>query len=156
ANKNWPAPGGQGDKGSALVSQDVKKTQGGIGYFELSYATQQSIPYAKVGNAAGKFVELTAQNTTNFLAKAQVTGTGNDLKLNFDYTNTDADAYPNVLVTYEIVCEKGNDAAKLPALKAFLAYASSTAGQNAITSQGYVPLPENLRTKVADAVKSLG
>jgi phosphate transport system substrate-binding protein len=156
ANKQWPAPGGQGDKGSALVSQDVKKTEGGIGYFELSYATQQSIPYAKVSNAAGKFVELTPQNTTNFLGKATVAGTGNDLKLTFDYTNSDADAYPNVLVTYEIVCEKGNDASKLEALKDFLGYAASTEGQNAITAQGYVPLPENIRTKVASAISSLG
>ena len=155
ANKQWPGPGGQGDKGSALVSQDVKKTAGGIGYFELSFATQQSIPYAAVSNAAGKFVKLTPQNATNFIGKAQITGTGKDLALKFDYTNADSDAYPNVLVTYEIVCTAGNDAAKLPALKGFLSYAASTAGQDAISSQGYVPLPENIRTKVADAINSL-
>jgi phosphate transport system substrate-binding protein len=155
ANKQWPGPGGQGDKGSALVSQDVKKTAGGIGYFELSYATQQSIPYAAVSNAAGKFVKLTPQNTTNFIGKAKIVGTGKDLALSFDYTNTDSDAYPNVLVTYEIVCSAGNDAAKLPALKGFLGYAASSAGQNAISSGGYVPLPENIRTKVVDAVNGL-
>ena len=66
-----------------------------------------------MSNAAGQFVPLTTQNTTNFIAKATVAGTGNDLKLNFDYTNTDSDAYPNVLVTYEIVCSTGNTAAKL-------------------------------------------
>jgi phosphate transport system substrate-binding protein len=155
ANKQWPAPGGQGDKGSALVSQDVKKTAGGIGYFELSYATQQQIPYAKVSNAAGQFVELTQQNTTNFIGKAAVAGTGNDLKLNFDYTNSDADAYPNVLVTYEIVCSAGNEASKLEALKDFLSYAASTEGQNAIVAQGYVPLPEIVRTKVVSAIDAL-
>jgi phosphate transport system substrate-binding protein len=156
ANKQWNAPGGQGDKGSALLSQDVKKTPGGIGYFELSYATQQSIPYAKVSNAGGQFVELTQQNTTNFLAKAKVVGTGNDLKLQFDYTNSDANAYPNLLVTYEIVCSKGNDAAKLPLLKGYLGYAASTAGQGELSAQGYVPLPDSLRTKVADVINSLG
>lgn len=155
ANKQWPGPGGQGDKGSSLVAGDVKKTPGGIGYFELSYATQNNIPYAAVSNAAGHFVKLTPANTTNFIGKAQVTGSGNDLALSFDYTNTDDNAYPNVLVTYEIVCSAGNDAAKLPALKAFLGYAASSAGQNAISSQGYVPLPENIRTKVADAINSM-
>jgi phosphate transport system substrate-binding protein len=155
ANKQWPAPGGQGDKGSALVSKDVKSTQGGIGYFELSYATQQQIPYAKVGNAAGKFVELTPQNTTNFISKAKINGSGNDTQLQFDYTDTSTTDYPNVLVTYEIVCSAGNDAAKLPALKAFLGYAASSDGQNAISTQGYVPLPENVRTKVATAINSL-
>lgn len=154
-NKQWSGPGGQGDKGSALLSSDVKKTSGGIGYFEWSYATQQSIPFAKVSNAAGQFVELTAQNTTNFIAKATISGTGNDTKLNFDYTNTDSDAYPNVLVTYEIVCSKGNDASKLEALKDFLSYAASTAGQNAITSQGYVPLPANVQAKVQAAINAM-
>jgi phosphate transport system substrate-binding protein len=155
ANKDWPAPGGQGDKGSALVAKDVKDTVGGIGYFELSYATQQSIPYARVGNAADRFVELTPRNTTNFIGKAKLVGTGDDIRLSFDYTNTDADAYPNVLVTYEIVCSAGNDPAKLAALKSFLGYAASTAGQNAIASQGYVPLPDNVRTKVAAAIDAL-
>jgi phosphate transport system substrate-binding protein len=155
ANKAWPAPGGQGGKGSSVVASDVKNTSGGIGYFEYSYAKQSSIPYAKVSNAAGQFVELTQQNTTNFLAKAKVVGTAPDLSLSFDYTNTDADAYPNILVTYEIVCTKGNKAATLDLLKDFLAYTSSTAGQNSITSDGYVTLPAALATKVQQTVNSL-
>ncbi|HEX5120338.1 MAG TPA: phosphate ABC transporter substrate-binding protein PstS [Pseudonocardiaceae bacterium] len=154
-NKQWPGPGGQGDKGSALVSQDVKKTPGGIGYFELSYAQQQSIPYAQVSNAAGTFVPLTQENASNFIGKAQVVGTGNNLTLSFDYADTGATDYPNVLVTYEIVCQSGNDASKLPALKAFLGYAASADGQKAILSDGYVSLPENIRTKVASAIDSL-
>jgi phosphate transport system substrate-binding protein len=154
-NKQWPGPGGQGDKGSALVSQDVKKTPGAIGYFELSYAQQAQIPFAKVSNAAGQFVQLTQANASNFIGKAQIVGTGNNLTLAFDYKDTGANDYPNVLVTYEIVCQSGNDASKLPALKAFLGYAASSAGQKAILSDGYVSLPENIRTKVASAIDSL-
>jgi phosphate transport system substrate-binding protein len=156
ANKNWPAPGGQGEKGSALVASTVKSTPGGIGYFEQSFATQNNLPMAAVGNPAGQFVSLSTANVANFLAKATVVGTGNDLKLNFDYTDTDANAYPNVLVTYEIACSKGNDSTKLPLLKGFLGYAASTAGQSTLTSQGYVPLPSDLQTKAAAAVASLG
>jgi phosphate transport system substrate-binding protein len=156
ANKNWPAPGGQGEKGSSLVASTVKATSGGIGYFEQSYATQNNLPIAEVSNAAGQFVPLTTQNVSNFLAKAKVVGSGNDLKLQFDYTNTDSDAYPNLLVTYEIVCAKGNAAAKLPLIKSFLGYAASVTGQSTLTSQGYVPLPSDLQSKVADAINSLG
>lgn len=156
ANKQWSGPGGQGDKGSSLVAGDVQKTAGGIGYFELSYATLDKIPYAKVSNAAGQFVALTQQNTTNFIGKSTVVGTGNDLKLNFDYKDTSSDAYPNVLVTYEIVCEKGNDPAKLPALKDFLSYAASSQGQQSIVSAGYVPLPADIQTRVQAAVNALG
>jgi phosphate transport system substrate-binding protein len=154
-NKNWTAPGGQGDKGSALMAGDVKKTSGGIGYFEDSFATENNISVAKVGNAGGKFVELTPQNVTNFLASAKVVGQGNDLALSFDYTNTDATAYPNLLVTYEIVCTKGNKAASVSLLKNFLSFAASSQGQAILQQEGYVPLPAELQSKVANAVSSI-
>lgn len=154
-NKNWPAPGGQGSKGTQGIAQGVKSTPGGIGYMELSFATQSNIPYAKVSNAGGQFVELTQDNVRNFLSKAKVAGSGNDLKLQFDYTNTDANAYPNLLVTYEIVCSQGNDPAKVGLIKNFLSYTASVPGQQALTGQGYVELPANLQTKVAQSVNAI-
>lgn len=155
ANENWPAPGGQGSQGTQGIAQGVKSTPGGIGYMEQSFATQNSIATADIGNAAGKFVPLTTDNAKNFLAAAKVTGTGKDLTLAFDYTNTDANAYPAMLVTYEIVCSAGNDSAKLPLLKSFLSYISSTAGQNPLANEGYVPMPADLQTKIASTVGSL-
>ncbi|MGH3772606.1 MAG: phosphate ABC transporter substrate-binding protein PstS [Pseudonocardiaceae bacterium] len=155
-NKNWSAPGGQGAKGSQGVAQGVKSTPGGIGYFELSFATQSNISYAMVGNAEGKFIPLTQENAVNFLSKAKVVGTGGDLGLQFDYATTDAAAYPNLLVTYEIVCSKGNAADKLPLLKNFLGYAASPTGQQELSGQGYVPLPGNLQQQVRQAINSLG
>jgi phosphate transport system substrate-binding protein len=154
-NKNWPAPGGQGSKGTQGIAQGVKSTAGGIGYMELSFATQSNIPYAKVSNAGGQFVELTQDNVSNFLSKAKVVGSGNDLKLQFDYTNADANAYPNLLVTYEIVCEKGNDPTKVGLIKNFLTYMSSSAGQQTLPAQGYVALPANLQSKVQQAVQGI-
>nr|WP_211177550.1 phosphate ABC transporter substrate-binding protein PstS [Pseudonocardia acidicola] len=154
-DKNWPAPAGQGAKGTQGIAQGVKSTPGGIGYMELSFATQNQIPYAKVGNAAGQFVEATPENTTNFISKAKVVGSGNDVRLQFDYTNTDPNAYPNVLVTYEIVCSAGNTADKLPLLKDFLGYAASAPGQQQLPALGYVSLPADLQQKVQQAVGSL-
>lgn len=122
----------------------------------LSFATQSKIPYAKVSKAAGQFVELTLDNIRNFLSKAKVVGSGNDLKLDFDYTNADANAYPNLLVTYEIVCSTGNDPAKLPLIKDFLGYMASPSGQQLLPGQGYVELPANLQSKVQQTVKALG
>jgi phosphate transport system substrate-binding protein len=155
-NKNWTAPGGQGAKGSQGVAQGVKSTPGGIGYFELSFATQSQIPYAAVGNADGKFIPLTQNNAVDFLSKAKVVGTGGDLKLQFDYATTDANAYPNLLVTYEIACSKGNSANKLPLLKNFLGYAASPAGQQELPGQGYISLPGNLQQQVRQTIGSLG
>jgi phosphate transport system substrate-binding protein len=155
-NKNWTAPGGQGAKGSQGVAQGVKSTPGGIGYFELSFATQSQIPYAAVGNADGKFIPLTQNNAMDFLSQAKVVGTGGDLKLQFDYATTDANAYPNLLVTYEIVCSKGNVADKLPLLKNFLGYAASPAGQQELPGHGYISLPGNLQQQVRQTIGSLG
>lgn len=153
-NKNWPAPGGQGAKGTSGVAQGVKSTPGGIGYMELSYATQNSIPYAKVGDGNGNFVELTKDNTTKFLSYAKVTGTNGDLALTFDYANKDASAYPSVLVTYEIVCQKGTSSSKLELLKDFLNYTAGS-GQDILPDNGYVKLPDNIKTQVQSAVNGL-
>lgn len=155
ADKQWPsAAGGQGSKGTAGIAAGVKMTDGGIGYMEDSFATQGNISVAEIGDAAGNFVPLTIANTTNFLSKAKVAGTGGDLALKFDYSKASASAtsYPNTLVTYEIVCTAGNKNAAL--LKGFLGYTAGT-GQNILASTGYVPLPANIETQVATAVANL-
>ncbi len=152
-NKQWPsAAGGQGSKGTAGIAQGVKATVGGIGYMEDSYATQNTISVADVGDAAGNFVPLTGANTTNFLSHAKVTGTGGDLALTFDYTATGTDNYPNTLVTYEFVCSAGNKSAAL--LKGFLGYTAKS-GQDILAGAGYVPLPANIATQVQAAVATL-
>ena len=63
--------------------------------------------------------------------------------------------YPIVLVTYEIVCSKGNDAAKLPLLKAFLSYLAQPSTQQDLAGIGYATLPASVLTKVDTAVNAL-
>ncbi len=154
ANKQFPGPGTQGEKGSALVASSVKSTTGGIGYFELSYATTDGLSTASIGDSAGNFIAPTAAATTAFLSKATVVGTGGDLALKFDYSAADASAtsYPNTLVTYEFVCTAGNKNAGL--LKDFLTYTSG-AGQSILTANGYVPLPTAIQTQVQTEVATI-
>ena len=78
-----------------------------------------------------------------------------DLQLAFDYTNTDPNAYPNLLVTYEIVCAKGNNPAKVGLIKNFLTYISSAPGQATLPAQGYVKLPANLQSQVQHSISSI-
>jgi phosphate transport system substrate-binding protein len=154
-DKVWKAPGGQAEKGSDGVSASIGKNAGSIAYVEWSFAQVNSLAVAKVYNGAGEWATLTAASAGKTVAGAQVVGTGNNLKLKLDYNTKDAGAYPIVLVTYEIVCEKGNDAGKLALIKGFLKYAVSTEGQGALTTYGYAPLPDSVRTKVATAVDGL-
>ncbi len=110
---------------------------------------------AKIVNGNREPTELTPDAAGKTIAGAKITGTGDDLKMTIDYTTKEAGAYPIVLVTYEIVCSKGNDAAKLPVLKGFLTYTSSADGQKSLTDLGYAPLPETVRAKVAASVANL-
>jgi phosphate transport system substrate-binding protein len=155
ANKQWPGTAGQGAKGSSAVAAKVKSTQGGIGYAEYSYATEDDLSYAEVSNASGAFVPLTQANAANFIAKATVEQSGEDTQLKFDYTYAAADAYPATLVTYEIVCGTGNDSTALPLIKGFLTYLVSASAQSSFQSLGYVPLPASLETTDAAAINSL-
>jgi phosphate transport system substrate-binding protein len=146
--KAWKAPGGTGAKGSDGVAGAVKSADGAIAYVELSFAENSGLKTAKIGNGAGEFVELTGEAAGRTIESAEVTGSGNDLKLDIDYNTKAPGAYPLVLVTYEIACSKGSPADKVAAIKGFLTYTSSSAGQAALADLGYAPLPEAVRTKV--------
>src|SRR4029079_9822495 len=49
-------PVGLGGKGNEGVTQQVKQTEGAIGYVELIYALSNKLGYGEIKNAAGKFV----------------------------------------------------------------------------------------------------
>ncbi|GLW09498.1 phosphate-binding protein PstS [Microtetraspora sp. NBRC 13810] len=154
--KAWPAEAkGVGAKGSDGVSQAIKTTEGAISYVELSYAENSSLQKAKVANGSGEFVELTPESAGKTVEAAEVIGTGNDLALKIDYATSAAGAYPIVLVTYEITCEKGLSAEELPLVKSFLTYTASDEGQAALTELGYAPLPASLVAKVRTAVGAI-
>jgi phosphate transport system substrate-binding protein len=153
--KKWVAPGGQGLKGSDGISTALKQTDGSISYVELSFATSNSLQTVKVQNGAGEFVDVTPESASKAVAGAQVVGTGNDLALKIDYATKEAGAYPIVLVTYEVVCEKGLPTDQANFVKSFLKYTSSTEGQAALTKLGYAPLPDSVATKVRTVVAGL-
>lgn len=154
--KAWPAEAkGQGAKGSDQVAASVKGTEGAIGYVELSYAENSQLQKAKVANGSGEFVELTPESAAKTVETAEVTGTGNDLKLSIDYATKTPGAYPIVLVTYEITCEKGLPAEEAKLVKEFLTYTASDEGQKSLTELGYAPLSGELLTKVRTAVEAI-
>ncbi|MEV0996066.1 phosphate ABC transporter substrate-binding protein PstS [Nonomuraea sp. NPDC050202] len=154
--KAWPAEAkGQGSKGSDGIASSVKDTEGAISYVELSYAENSSLQKAKVANGAGEFVELTPENAAKTVETAEIKGTGNDLALSIDYATKTAGAYPIVLVTYEITCEKGLPAEEAKVVKEFLKYTSSDEGQAALKELGYAPLSGTLLTKVRTAVEAI-
>jgi phosphate transport system substrate-binding protein len=156
-NKLWQAKGGQAAAGSAGLAAQVKQVQGSISYFELSYATQQSITTASIATGASAPVAVSTDAASKAVGDAKPKGTAPDLALDLKpaYTTKTDGAYPIVLVTYEIACDKGNAPATLPTLKAFLNYTASDAGQKSVASLGYFPLPASLQAQVKTTINSL-
>lgn len=153
-SKSWEAEGGQSAQGSSGVAQQVKQTAGAISYMELSYA-KDGMNTVSIKTEAAEPVAATVENATAAIGAAKVVGTGKDLALELDYTPSADGAYPIVLVTYEIVCDKGNKADTLPATKSFLNYMASEDGQSLLADAGYAPMPEEIITKVRETVSGL-
>ncbi|BAU84884.1 phosphate ABC transporter, periplasmic phosphate-binding protein pstS [Streptomyces laurentii] len=153
--KSWPAPNGQAANGNSGVATALKGAEGSIGYVELSYATANKLSTVSINTGASAPVPVNAETASKAIAAAKIKGTGNDLALSLDYTTKAEGAYPILLVTYEIACDKGNKADTLPTLKAFLNYTASEEGQKILSDAGYAPLPAEIAAKVREIVPTL-
>jgi phosphate transport system substrate-binding protein len=154
--KDWPSAikSGQGAKGSDGVAAALKSTDNSIGYIEYSFTTDGSLGVAQVDNGGGP-VTLSTDTAAAAVTAATITGTGDDLTLKLDYATKVAGAYPIVLVTYEITCEKGLSSTDLGLTKSFLTYVAGAAGQAKLSTLGYAPLPASLVTKVRAVVAKI-
>jgi phosphate transport system substrate-binding protein len=151
-SKTW-AGTGQGKAKSQGVQQALSSTEGGIGYIEWSFAGSAGLSMAKVDNGAGA-VELNADTAGKAVSAAKITGTGDDLTLKLDYATKTPGAYPIILVTYEIACQKYSNSSIGTLVKSFLTYTSGP-GQAALKDLGHAPLPSDIDTKVQASVATI-
>ncbi|MFF0224777.1 phosphate ABC transporter substrate-binding protein PstS [Streptomyces sp. NPDC004629] len=152
--KAWQAKGGQAAAQSSGVAAGVKQTNGAIGYFELSYVAD-GMKAVSIDTGASAPVAPSSDAASKAIADAKVVGTGQDLALELNYATKAEGAYPITLVTYEIVCDKGNKADSLPATKAFLNYIASEEGQGKLADLGYAPIPADIISKVRTTISGL-
>lgn len=145
---NWPV--GLGGKGNEGVSGLVKQTPNSIGYVELIYATQNKIAYGTLQNKAGKFVEANAGAVKAAAASA---------KMPFDFrvsiTNAAGESsYPAATYTWLLVYKNQSDKMKGQAIVGFLNWMLKE-GQGMAEGLGYVPLPDNVKSMVEQAVAKI-
>jgi phosphate transport system substrate-binding protein len=134
---NWPV--GLGGKGNDGVTQQVKQTEGSIGYVELIYALSNSLPFADVQNAAGKFVTPSLASTTAAAASAKF-----EKHTDFRVSITNAPgatAYPISSFTWLLVRPDMPDASKAAAVKKFLVWMITPAAQQMAVDLKYAALP---------------
>jgi phosphate transport system substrate-binding protein len=132
----------QAAQGNGGVAQSVQSTAGAIGYVDLSDAKAAGLKYAAIKNAAGKYVEPTADS-------ASAAGAGVEVKDNliFSALNAPGDAaYPITYQSWVIVYAKPADKVKGAAVKAYLAYLLGD-GQKLLPELDFAPLPATLRDK---------
>jgi phosphate transport system substrate-binding protein len=134
---NWPV--GLGGKGNEGVTQQVKQTEGAIGYVELIYALSNKLGYGEIKNAAGKFVTPSLESVTAAAASAKLP---KDTDFRVSITNAPGDAaYPIASFTWLLVPKDGKDPAKAKVLKDFLTWMISPDAQKMATELNYAALP---------------
>jgi phosphate transport system substrate-binding protein len=134
---NWPV--GLGGKGNEGVTQQVKSTEGAIGYVELIYAVANQLPYAQVKNAAGAWVSPSLEGVTAAAASAKFPA-NTDFRVSI--TNAPGqDAYPISSFTWILARPKMKDPVKAKALHEFLNWMLTPEAQAMAKDLQYAPLP---------------
>lgn len=139
---SWPV--GIGGKGSEGVTGNIRNSPGAIGYVELTYAEQNHLPTASIENAAGQYLQPTAEGTTAAIA-AYTAQLSQDPRVPIvNPPASAADAYPISGLTFLIIPKDGPDQAKRTALKQFVQYII-TDGQTVAGTLNYAPLPDGVK-----------
>jgi len=142
----WPV--GLGGKGNEGVTQQVKQSEGAIGYVELIYALSNGLPAAAMRNAAGQF-------TVPTLKGVSAAASGVDFPPTTDYrvSITDApgaDAYPIASFTWLLIHTRDTTSEKQRAIRGFLQWMLEPEAQRMAADLHYAPLP----VKVIESVRS--
>ncbi len=140
----------QAGNGNSGVAQIVKGTNGAIGYVDLPDAKASGLRYAAIKNAAGKYIEPTAEST-------QAAGDGIEVKddLTFSSVNSKAEAaYPITAQSWCMAYVKPADKAKGAAVKQYFKYLV-TDGQKLLGEIDFAPLPKTLQDKAIAQVEKI-
>jgi phosphate transport system substrate-binding protein len=144
----WPT--GLGAKGNEGVAGQVKQLPGAVGYVELAYAHQNKLAVAAIKNSSGNFISPSIESVTEALATATIP---EDFR--FSMVNPPGQqAYPIAGATWLLVYQQQKDATKGQKLVQFLDWAL-TKGEGMAAPLDYAPLPDGLRTRVLERIKSM-
>ncbi len=144
---NWPV--GLGGKGNEGVAGLVKQTPNSVGYVELIYAIQNSMPYGRVGNSSGSFVKADLASVT-----AAAAGAAKSMPDDFRVSITNPpgkNAYPIASFTWLLVPAQLQDAQKREVITAFLRWMLGD-GQNYAEPLPYARLPKEVVAKEIKAI----
>ena len=135
----WPT--GIGGKGNEGVAAYVKQIKGSIGYVELAYASQNGMTFASMQNAAGNWVQPTADS---FQAAASSADWASAHDFNLVITNAPgATAWPITATNFILMYKQPKNATGAKNAKDFFTWAYAN-GDTQAKALDYVPLPDAL------------
>ncbi|MCT7958557.1 phosphate ABC transporter substrate-binding protein PstS [Laspinema sp. D3] len=144
----WPT--GIGGKGNEGVTASIQQTVGAIGYVEYGYAKNNNIPMAALENQSGNFIAPSGEAASKTLAAVELP----DNLRSFIADPEGAESYPIVSYTWLLAYQEYSDPQKAQALEAVIEYALNE-GQLLAPELGYIPLPANVRQKVAEKADAI-
>ncbi|MBM7516607.1 phosphate ABC transporter substrate-binding protein PstS [Nocardioides nitrophenolicus] len=124
----FPVSGGVSAEGTSGVVKTIGDTEGTIGYADASQTGDLKHVDVKVGE---EYVAPSPDGAAKTVAVSPtVEGRdATDIAVDVDRTTTEAGAYPVILLSYLIACEKYDDAAEAANVKGYLSYIVSDEGQ---------------------------
>ncbi len=149
----WGTAGGGnfvGANKNGGVAAEVDRTPGAIGYIEYAFAKLNDIPFAALENKAGNFILPTDESASETLGAVELPE-----NLRAFITDPDGDnSYPVVTYTWVMAYQQYDDADKAKVLEAAIEFGLNR-GQEIAPELGYIPLPQNVRERVAAAADSI-
>lgn len=144
----WPV--GLGGAKNDGVAAAIAQNEGAIGYLEYGFAKNAGLNTASLQNKSGQFIKPTDDSASASLAAVQLPA-----NLRAFISDPEGDtSYPIVTYTWMLVYETYDDAEKAKAIEAAIEYGLNE-GQNVAPELGYIPLPLNVRQKVAETADKI-
>lgn len=140
-----------GADGNSNVSSQIQSNDGSLGYIEYGYASNNGLKMATLKNRAEKWIKPT-------VASGEATLTNIKLDENlmaFDLNPKGDESYPIVTFTWVMAYKKYKDANKAETLKKVLLYCLTDEAQSKAEKLGYLPLPQDVRDKVKEAIEKI-
>ena len=157
----WPKGVGIAQSKSDGVAGHISRTEGAIGYIELTFAleSKDKMKYGSVKNKAGKDVIADLESITAAadasLDQKQTQEPYSLHQLAFNLTDASGEkSYPIAGMSFAVLYKK-QDGAKGKAVVAFLRWATSAEGQTLAKRRNYASLPESLRAKIGARLDSI-
>ncbi len=144
----WPTGLG-GPKNDGVAAQ-IAQNEGAIGYVEYGFAKMGGLPTASLQNKSGTFVKATDESASATLAVVQ-------LPENLRAFITDPEgnnSYPIVTYSWILAYQQYDDPEKAKAVEIAIEYGLNE-GQQVAPELGYIPLPPNVRQKVAEVADKI-